>query len=308
MKLTNDEYIHRLKEKDERFITWELKLCWEYQWALDKIVVKTKYGYHKVRASKLLEGRTPTFVSTIYKDTYIMNIIQDKHNHKYTYLPFKYKHSHQQITIYCNIHWEFKQRLSHHIEWAWCTKCIHDSYEKNLSYYIKKIKNKHWWRYKYWKIKGHGRIRYKTIEIKCSSHWWFEQELQVHSRWHWCTLCWLKKTSEHNKINPPGRSKTSRKKAADKSRHFEWFMLYVVKLYNDYEEFYKIWRTFTGLSRRFQWLKCYKYDVMFTKKWTAEEIFDLEAELKRQHNKFKYIPKISFWWMHECYENILLLN
>lgn len=106
-----------------------------------------------------------------------------------------------------------------------------------------------------------------------------------------------------------GWGKSDWKKAADYSQNFDSFKLYVIKCYNDEEEFYKIGRTFTTVTKRFYSFP-YNYDVIKVIEGDADEIFDLENVLQREHRRenLSYIPKISFGGETECFSELMLTN
>ena len=61
--------------------------------------------------------------------------------------------------------------------------------------------------------------------------------------------------------------------------------MYVIKCWNEEEEFYKIGRTFCTLKRRFDSKKDipYEYKVQKIFNGSAEEIYNLETKLKREN-------------------------
>lgn len=99
---------------------------------------------------------------------------------------------------------------------------------------------------------------------------------------------------------------TNWKKAALKSKNFDSFKVYIIKCYNENEKFYKIGRTFCTIKKRFQGKICmpYNYEIIKVFENNAEEMYKLENKLKKSNKKNKYVPKIIFKGMQECFEQL----
>src|SRR5690606_27277387 len=95
-------------------------------------------------------------------------------------------------------------------------------------------------------------------------------------------------------------------KASLRSKNFDSFKVYVIKCWNDEEEFQKIGRTFTTVKHRFLNKKInmpYNYEIL--KEFIFDEgkdAFDYENELKRTYKNYKYTPKITFKGSGECFK------
>lgn len=173
-------------------------------------------------------------------------------------------------------------------------------------YWINKAKEVHHNKFDYKKSKYIG--SHDDIEIICSKHgsFWQDPSKHITKRKAGCPLCGYKITSEKLSKNPSGWSLTDWKKQAKLSSRFDSFKVYIIKCWNEDEEFYKIGRTYLSLKVRFEGLvkMPYKYKVVKTIIGTVEEIFNLEVELKRQHKSFKYIPKKQFAGIFECFSKV----
>lgn len=99
-------------------------------------------------------------------------------------------------------------------------------------------------------------------------------------------------------------------KTAEKSKYFDSFKVYIIKCWNEEEEFYKIGRTFKRTNNRFHHssIMPYNYEIIKEIIGDAEEIIKLELKLKNEHKIFKYTPKLEFCGMHECYSKIKTNN
>lgn len=126
----------------------------------------------------------------------------------------------------------------------------------------------------------------------------FYQSPEVHRRSKGCRRC-----SREIFIN--NWSFSDWEKKAKQSSHFESYKVYVIKCFNENEEFIKIGRTFNAIERRFRAnsLKAYKYELL------KEFIFDKPRECCEfeifLHNKFKkyeYLPHEDFNGKYECFK------
>ncbi len=85
-------------------------------------------------------------------------------------------------------------------------------------------------------------------------------------------------------------------------QHGRKAVLYVIKVYNEGEAFYKVGVTFC-LSSRFSRLKtCYKWRTLARySSYNAGKIFDLEQRLHAAFQHLSYTPVASFAGKTECY-------
>jgi hypothetical protein len=85
-------------------------------------------------------------------------------------------------------------------------------------------------------------------------------------------------------------------------QHGRKAVLYVVRVYNEGEAFYKVGITF-NLSRRFSRLKtCYKWrTVARYSSYNAGRVWDLEQRLHARFSSLSYLPTASFRGQTECY-------
>jgi hypothetical protein len=79
-------------------------------------------------------------------------------------------------------------------------------------------------------------------------------------------------------------------------------VLYVVRVYNEGESFYKVGVTFS-LASRFARLKtCYKWRTLARfSSYNAGKVFDLEQQLHKQFAALSYTPTADFGGKTECY-------
>ena len=179
---------------------------------------------------------------------------------------------------------------------------VRSAIDKTL-FLINKFKQIHGNKYNYDEVIFVKEI-YK-VKIICPVHGIFEQSPNKHLNKRGCEKCARESTNKHQRENATGWSLTSWKKLAVRSKKFDSFKVYVLRCWNDEEEFYKIGRTFKTIKHRFDCIKNmpYNYEIVNIFVDIAENVYNLETELKRLNKEYKYIPKIKFGGMQECYYN-----
>ena len=225
----------------------------------------------------------------------------DVHGNKYDYSNVEYKSSYKKVSIFCKSHGIFYQRAFSHLRGHGCPKCI--GLNKNTDYVIKEFKQIHGNRYDY-SLVDYVRND-KKVKIICKKHGLFEQPPVSHLSGHGCFKCGIDLTAISHQETPVGWSVKTWEQAALKSKNFDSFKVYIIKCWNDNEEFYKIGRTFTTINKRFVSLP-YKYDMLKCFVFNnARECFNMESELKKLNKANKYVPLISFGGMYECFSKII---
>lgn len=172
------------------------------------------------------------------------------------------------------------------------------------SFIINKFKQIHGNKYIYDEVLFVKEIN--KVKIICPKHGIFEQTPNKHLNGRGCEKCAREVTNKHQRENATGWSLTSWKNLATKSKKFDSFKIYIIRCWNKNEEFYKIGRTFKTIKHRFDCVKHmpYNYEILKIFINDVESIYNLETELKRMNKEYKYIPKIKFNGMQECYFNL----
>ncbi len=99
-------------------------------------------------------------------------------------------------------------------------------------------------------------------------------------------------------------------KKAKMSTRFDSFKVYIIRCFNEYEEFIKIGKTFNTLKNRYSSKKelPYKYEIITIYTFdTALDCCEKEVELLSLYFKFKYTPSLSFGGSSECF-NLSILD
>lgn len=225
------------------------------------------------------------------------------HGDKYVYNNVNYINNHTKISILCKQHGEFLQTPGSHLNGSGCPHCWKGSIPTHIpsstKEFVKKAKKIH--KYDYSKV-NYITARIK-VEIICKKHGSFWQTPDSHLRGSGCPVCADIKMG----VKATGWTKTKWYDSAINSSNYDSFKVYIIKCWNDNERFYKIGRTFTDINRRF-WGIPYNYEII--KVYEFKELtlnnsikaFNMENKLKNNYKNFKYIPKIKFKGMQECYE------
>lgn len=221
------------------------------------------------------------------------------HNNKYCYDNVKYDKNNIKIDIICHIHGTFAQLPNSHLKGRGCPQCglISRINKKTFTteIFIDKANQVHENKFDY-SLTEYSKKAIK-VKIICPIHGIFEQIPNAHLRGTGCKKCSF---SEHN----GGWTTTNWINAANDSKYFDSFKLYVIECWNEDERFIKIGRTFTTVKKRFY----SKYDLPYNYKILKviehpdyNYIFNLENRLKRKFSQYKYLPKLPFGGQYECY-------
>lgn len=231
----------------------------------------------------------------------------------YDYTHSIYKGSFEKVEIICRHHGAFFQTPVNHINGGKCPKCyyskIGDRLKSNTEEFIKKAHIIHNWRYTYPKLNYIDAITSSTIT--CSIHGDFEQTPNAHLSGYGCKKCANLKSSKRLSDNPIGWRYSNWQKAAEKSKNFNSYKVYIIRCWNDDEEFYKIGKTFLTVEERFrknQMSKMpYNYEIIniiiFEDAITCSET---ENILKNCNKANKYLPSIKFAGDCECFKELNL--
>ncbi|HWL22317.1 MAG TPA: GIY-YIG nuclease family protein [Ureibacillus sp.] len=234
---------------------------------------------------------------------------KEKHGDRYDYSLVDYKNSREKVKIICGEHGVFEQRAVNHLGGFGCVKCANDKVSSIKSYdtkdFIEKAIKTHGYKYDYTLVKYVN--SQNKVKIICPIHGVFEQKANNHLNNRGCYKCSRDVVSRRHKEKPQGWNITSWQKKAEQAKNFDSFKVYIIKCWNENEEFYKIGRTYNTIKRRFtgKYNMPYNYEVLKEIIFhNAKDCFDKENELKLLHKNFKKIPSIKFNGMNECFSEI----
>jgi hypothetical protein len=239
-----------------------------------------------------------------------INKANEIHGNKYDYSKTTYSNPKIKINIICPIHGEFYQIPHSHLEGCGCSKCFFNKVHlNNLSTtedFINKANEIHGNKYDYSFVD----YRNNTTKVKiiCPIHGEFYQTPHNHKRGNGCKKCAGVKISNSAIKTSRGWTLTDwlnkyLKTPDSKPR------IYVLKCYNDEEEFIKVGITMRDIESRFnnKTTMPYQFKIITDFISTPDNVFKKEIAIKRKYKKQRYIPKISFAGYSECY-NISFLT
>lgn len=243
------------------------------------------------RVAKLIKNKTKSF------EDFVENA-RRVHGDTYTYTESTYVDRATPTTIVCSIHGEFTQKPADHLSGNGCQTCgtnrVRRMNSSTTAEFVDKAKTIHGDSYTY---NNTVYISAKTpVLITCRHHGDFLQVPNTHLDGSGCRHCRTEKVGWED-------SKWAAQGAA--SRRFTGYSVYVLKLYNDDEVFYKIGKTFVSIKDRTKDLiKMYDYEVIARIPRDAKAACELERQLHRVNRENKYVPKHKFSGYTECYNSV----
>jgi len=247
-------------------------------------------GHPKGKGDKISKSRSSTKEDFLQKAKAL-------HKDSYDYSKVDYKGDRVKVDILCkSCNVVFSQIPNSHLQGKGCKQCGHTKSSKKLRNTEHDIINRcvevHGNRYNYSKLKYTITNEHVTIICnKCNLE--FKQTPHNHLAGNGCPDC----SDEHK-----GWTYTKWERRGNSSIHFDSFKLYVIKCYNDTEEFYKVGKTFNTIDTRFSGSKLpYKYEIIHIRTGTARYISQLEHRVHRLLRSSKYRPVIPFKGNTECF-------
>jgi len=157
--------------------------------------------------------------------------------------------------------------------------------------FIKRANLKHNNRYNY-KL-----INYKNnstkIDIICNIHGVFKQTPNIHLLGSGCRQC-VKK--------PGGYNKTNWIEQFNKSKTKDIYKVYIIRIFNNEENYYKVGRTFNKIKKRFNGTIPYNYEILkIITSNNGSEIYSLEKKLHKKLKNYKIKPVLRFKGDTECF-------
>ena len=204
------------------------------------------------------------------------------HENKYDYSLVDYKQSHTKVKIVCPTHGEFEQSPNDHLSGKGCPKCKGDKSrilnQSNTEEFLTKANLIHGAKFDY------SLVDYKNARIKvkiiCPIHGVFEQTPNNHLSRRGCPKC------KADKIRILNTQKWC--------ENYDTGTLYLLRCYNDIEEFLKIGVTSRSIEERYYGKDAmpYLYEVLYTYNGDSIIVSDLEEYIKSNFDYYK--PNIWF--------------
>ena len=309
-RLTTEEFIDKsLKVHGNRYDYSLVK--YEKSNILIDIICKVHGVFHKTPNKHLLgqgcfECKKVNIGRRFKKDhNYFINKSIKVHGDRYDYSKSKYMASDRKLLIICKDHGGFMQTPSSHTNGQGCPKCGKNTVSRKLlfsnNYFINRAIEVHGGRYDYSKVKYNG-ANCKVI-IKCRIHGYFSQKALNHLQGQNCFKCSLITGGRKKTIKNVFNYYTWRD-VAKISKNFDSFKVYIIKCWDESEEFYKVGKTFTTIKIRFRGKKEMPYNYKVVKEFIFKDYKQCsyyENRLKQIFRSKKYIPKKYFAGITECF-------
>lgn len=228
------------------------------------------------------------------KNEAFANEASKRHSGKYSYETSLYKGSDSPILVTCKTHGEFRTTPHEHLsKLHGCKWCNIDSQRVCNEDILNRCVERHGLEYTYDFTDYNGSVKTGKIKITCKSHGEFQQCPYNHySLGHGCPAC--------GKQTQGGKSLSDHVAASNKRDGKSY--IYLLRCYNEFESFYKIGISVTGVISRYNSTNMpYEYEVVKEIKLESERSWSVEKSVLKDFSKFKYVPSIKFRGYTECF-------
>lgn len=215
-----------------------------------------------------------------------------KQGNNFDYSLVEYMGAKTKVKIICNKNNHlFEQSPSNHLHGFGCILCARiiqgDSKRLNQELFINKATDIHG------NIYCYDNTEYiqadKKVNIECKIHGNFTQTPNAHMAGKGCEKCAIL----NNSFSRTDYIRMSKGRPTT---------LYLIRCFNENEEFYKIGKTFKKVKERYKKGSLpYSYEIISEYISTSEYIFNLEIETHKKYAKYSYAPNIIFGGHTECY-------
>lgn len=262
------------------------------------VYTQDEFGICKVNVGVLLRGGKPSIKTAIFPLLYEINKFRRVHGFKYNYSKVSYIGALKKVEFVCRIHGSFFHTPNWHLSGMGCPNCYEDrrgiSLRSTTSKFIKKSIER--WGYN---KKVYDKVIYthakEKVLILCERHLeYYCITPNDHLTGYGCPRCGLE---------TGGYTKEAYLLRANNKDN----LIYIIKCWNESEEFYKIGRTYKGINKRFRSAEemPYNFEVIYEYRCSAECVFDTEINLHYKYKDSRYSPKIYFAGYTECFNTEL---
>lgn len=267
-------------------------------------LVEDRYGVCKISSCNLLKGKLPSINTALNRTEYFKNKLKE-YNTSYAQGLFEiigeYISAHSKLIIkdkfgllsctpdrllYLNSAPSIKSAVDSQQYWV---NTVRDKYD-NLYDYID------------CEYTGSSQI----VGVICKEHGVFYVERGSHQSGKRCNKCYMDE-------NPPAIKESVNLELerwineAKICKYFDYFKVYIIRCWNEDEEFFKVGRSYSLLSRRFHSKVSmpYNYEIVYQlKSENASKLYYLEREIIYQNRYNRYKPLKSFSGKNECFTYI----
>jgi hypothetical protein len=208
------------------------------------------------------------------------------HGDKYDYSKTEYVNKRVNIIVTCKLHGDFTISPKNHWEGQGCKQCGYinrDNRRSETNKFIQQAKDVHGDKYDYTKTE-YTTARNK-VKIVCPIHGEFDIKAASHTtNKQGCRECgYMYSTLKKNDWIAKAKGRQG--------------VFYIIKCYNDTEEFYKFGITSTTTKKRYSHKEHMPYKFEIIKEVVSNDlayIWDLEKRFKRLKSKNRYVPLLKF--------------
>lgn len=250
--------------------------------------------YNHIKGMGCMEcGKEKTLNSLNKNKDTIIEKFEKIHGDTYDYSLVVYVNNKTKVKITCKIHGNFEQTPINHLKGMGCKDCgkikISKTAKIGLNDFISKAKEIHGDTYDYTLSEYIGYK--KKIKIICKDHGIFEQTPDNHLSGSGCRCCGFGKGSFYN-------SHEVWERISKLSNNFDSFKFYIIRLYNNEENFYKFGITYNTVKERARKIP-YNYELVEVVEGNAKDIFEKEVEFSKKVKRYE--PIIKFNGYSECF-------
>lgn len=211
------------------------------------------------------------------------------HGDKYDYSLFEPNGSKGKVKVICPEHGVFEVRTSRHKFGNGCPVCAGNQ-RKTTEQFIKQANKIHNNKYGY--TKTNYVASNKKVIITCPLHGDFSQQAMTHTNGSGCPKCFKR----------AGAKLIDFIECCKKNNGYGF--LYVIRCWNETEEFYKIGITSTSIKYRFRGNISlpYQYEIIHNIKDKAENVYNGEKFLHKLFKDYAYQPYLKFKGYTECFQ------
>lgn len=309
---TNEQFLIDLYRLNDSYRNGDFTVMEEYKTAITKLKLMTEYGVCHMSPNSLLSNCNPCSThSAVDKNEYIHNMLL-KYNKHYSNGFFKLSSDFKGWRKELKVTSLYGEHLLSFTSLYMGSKPGIDSAIDKTKYWLNyaKDKSKKYDLYDYTKTSVTATD--DNIIITCKIHGDFNiRASNFTHKQQGCQKCFDESRAEVYKDNGGWHTKDWLI-AGEKSKYFDFYKMYIIRCWDDEEEFYKVGRTFLTVARRFKDKKQMPYNYEIVQLRESEEghkIYCLEKQFKKLNKINRYKPKKYFKGGYtECFTKIIDIN
>jgi hypothetical protein len=269
----------------------EITILSKYNKMKGLIFVENKYGIMETTPGDLLSGKMPSFESAVDKHEYFMEVLRLKRPDIYYNFEIKQRVSLLKKAIIIKNEYGYLRMIPSEILNSNKTPTIKAAICKT-NYAINHFRKIHGFKYDYSSY-NYILAEHKIGAVCRDCGHILESNYSGHIAGKGCDAC----VKRINRYKRSGFIKSSRGRES---------ICYIIKCWNDEEEFYKVGITSLNLYKRFDCRKRmpYQYSEIHIFKGSPGKVWDIEKQIHEFNKKNEYIPKMYFEGITECFKKV----